>query len=149
MSYYIDYQPEISAIPAPRQPMQAPIHAPYQSVRLLPPLPENAPATSQPFLGFSSLAPPSSTRHANQARLSSASATIPRQPQVQSRSRTARRGATGPSTTTARGGRATLPRLLNGRDSQERIEDCLVVSDAHPPSLRIQARVLPPMVSIH
>jgi hypothetical protein len=102
-SNYIDYQPEISANPVAQQPMQAPINAPYQSVRFLPPLPANVPATSQPFLGFSSLAPPSSTRQANQARLSSASATIPRQPQVQPRSRTSRRGATA-SMTTVRGG---------------------------------------------
>lgn len=127
--------------------MQAPINAPYQSVRFLPPLPANVPATSQPFLGFSSLAPPSSTRQANQARLSSASATIPRQPQVQPRSRTSRRGATASMTTVRGGGRATLPRILNGRDGQERVEDCLV-ADANPSSLRIQVRVLPPLVSI-
>ena len=63
-------------------PPSQPIQTLYQSARILPQLPNNAPSTLQPFLGFSSLALPVTTQQANQARLSSAAITIPCQQQL-------------------------------------------------------------------
>jgi hypothetical protein len=79
-----------TALQNPTAPSQfsIPIQNVYQSACTLPALPSNPPSTSQPFLGFSALAPPSlPTQHANQAHLASAAATIPRQQQF------ARRGS--------------------------------------------------------
>jgi hypothetical protein len=110
-----------------------PIQNVYQSARTLPALPSNPPSTSQPFLGFSALAAPSlPTQNANQARLASAAATIPRQQQV------ARRGS-------RRRGPARPPPTLSHQPIRAKIENCLLETD--PDTIRVQVRVYPPTVS--
>lgn len=119
--------------PGPSQ-FSLPIQNVYQSARTLPALASNPPSTSQPFLGFSALAPPSgslATQSANQARLASAAATIPRQQQV------ARRGS-------RRRGPARPPPTLAHHPIRAKIENCLLETD--PETIRVQVRVYPPTV---
>jgi hypothetical protein len=125
------------ALQAPPGPSQSsfPIQNLYQSARMLPTLPNNPSGSSQPFLGFSALAPPSAaslpTQRVNQARLASAATTIPRQQQV------ARRGSR------SRGPARPSPNLVH-RPIRARIENCLLETD--PETIRVQVRVYPPMV---
>jgi hypothetical protein len=73
------------------------------------------------------LAPPSlPTQHANQSRLASAAATIPRQQQV------------------ARRGPARPPPTLAHNPARAKIENCLLETD--PETIRVQVRVYPPTV---
>jgi hypothetical protein len=114
------------------------IQSVYQSARLpsgLPSLPPTAPIPTQPYLGFSALAPPMNTQHANRARLASAAATIPRQPQV------ARRG----SRSMSNPGRAAAPTLRSTRSGRGRITDCFAADSS---TIRIEARVYPPTVCL-
>lgn len=121
--------------PPPLSQFSLPIQNVYQSARTLPALPSNPPSTSQPFLGFSAVAAPSgslSTQNANQARLASAAATIPRQQQVP------RRGS-------RRRGPARPPPALAHQPIRAKIENCLLETD--PDTIRVQVRVYPPTVS--
>ena len=137
-------QAATSVNPTPTIPIppSQPIQTLYQSARILPQLPNNPPAsgsTSQPFLGFSSLAPPIATQQANQARLSSSVTTIPRQQQLP------RRGVRHhPSSRTQRSATPTLGR----RSGKAKIEDCLVLAEGSQTLVRIQVRVYPPVVCV-
>jgi hypothetical protein len=116
-----------------------PIHTLYQSARLLPQLPSNPPSTLQPFLGFSSLAPPAATQQANHAHLASASATIPHQQQVPCRG--VRRH------TSSQAQRSAAP-TLGHRSGKAKIEDCLIDPEGSEELIHIQVRVYPPVVCI-
>jgi hypothetical protein len=120
-------------------PPSQPIQTLYQSARILPQLPQasNPPSTSQPFLGFSWLAPPVATQQANQARLTSAAISIPRQQQLPRRGVRHR-----PASRTQRSATPTLGR----RSGKAKIEDCLLEGSQN--LIRIQARVYPPVVCI-
>ena len=117
-------------------PPSQPIETLYQSARVLPQLPSNPPSTSQPFLGFSSLAPPVATQQANHARLASAATSIPRQQQLPRRGNRHR-----PASRTHRSATPTL----GCRSGKPKIEDCLLVDSK---GIRIQVRVYPPVVCI-
>ena len=127
--------PIASQIPPGPSQSSFPIQSMYQSARALPTLPTNPPSTSQPFLGFSALAAPSTTvlptRNVNQARLASAAATNPRQQQV------ARRG------TRRRISTRSQPTLAP-RPVRAKIMDCRTETD--PEVIRVQVRVYPPVV---
>jgi hypothetical protein len=125
------YPPILSQNASRPSQFSLPIQNVYQSARTLPALPSNPPSTSQPFLGFSSLAAPSlPTQNANQARLASAAATIPRQ-------QVARRGS-------RRQGPARAPPTLAHQPVRAKIENCLLETD--PETIRVQVRVYPPTV---
>jgi hypothetical protein len=136
-----------SALPA-----STPVTERYQSARALPAVVNSSqgvqghpsslpaapaglgfPATSsqQPFLGMHSLGLNLATGHVNQARLASASATIPRQPSLTRRGR-------------RRGPAVHPPSLPNTRPD---IRQCYV-EGAPDSTLRITVKVYPPHVSI-
>lgn len=127
--------------PSERTQPSRPIQAVYQSARTLPTLPMRAVSSTQPFLGFSALAPPSAsplpTQAVNADRLASAAATLPRQQQLPRRGRRRTRGpaVSGP----------VLGRLASN-SLRPRIDDCLV--ELNPSTIRVLVKVYPPIVSL-
>jgi hypothetical protein len=130
--------PSPAPCPLSQPPSPAPITQPYQSQRTLslghPSVSIFTPSSSQPFLGFNTLAP-SMAGQVNQQRLASSASSQPRQPRLPSRTR--RRGpAVHPP---------SLPRAA-------RVDDCrmsIVDSNSREVAgLRVKVKVYPPPVSV-
>ncbi|KAG6913236.1 hypothetical protein DXG01_008559, partial [Tephrocybe rancida] len=126
--------------------LSGPIQTLFPTSHPLPPLHSTMGSSTQPFVGFSTLATPfagsSSSSHANQARLASAAAVLPHRAGLPPRQ--AQRGRGG-STSRGCSSSVVAPRLASNVPRKATANDA--IPEDSPEDMRIQVHVLSPTVS--